>query len=137
MNPSGSLTLDPAAVVYSKPLMILVDEFSASAAEIFASIIQDNHRGLLFGMRTMGAGGSVVGFDATAYTEASVGITLSLANRGHMVTTPEYPPAPYIENIGVRPDLVVDIMTRANLMSGGVAYTQAFVNAIVQIATPH
>jgi hypothetical protein len=137
LNPSGSLTLDPAAVVYSKPLMILVDEFSTSAAEMFASIIQDNHRGLLFGMRTMGAGGSVLLFDATAYTEADVNITLSLVNRGREVTTPEYPAAPYIENIGVRPDLVADIMTSANLMTGGVPYTQAFVNAIVQHATPH
>ena len=137
LNASGSLILDPAAVVYSKPLMILVDEFSASAAELFASIIQDNHRGVLFGMRTMGAGGSVVSFDATAYTEADVSIAVSLANRGRLVTTPDYPPAPYIENIGVRPDLVADIMTRANLMTGGVPFTQAFVNAIVQYATPH
>jgi C-terminal processing protease CtpA/Prc len=137
LNPSGNLTLDPATVAYSKPLMVLIDEFSASAAEMFASIIQDNHRGLLFGMRTMGAGGSVVSFDGTAYSEATTSITLSLANRGRVITTPDYVPAPYIENIGVRPDITADIMTRTNLMTGGVPFTQAFVNAIVQYATPH
>lgn len=136
LNLSGSLTLNPANVAYSKPLMILVDEFSASAAEMLASIIQDNDRGVLFGMRTMGAGGGVWTFDATAYTEGAVGITLSMANRGVQVTTPEYPTSPYIENIGVRPNLVADIMTRANLMTGGLPYTQAFVTAIVQHATP-
>jgi hypothetical protein len=62
---------------------------------------------------------------------------LSLANRGRVITTPDYVPAPYIENIGVRPDITADIMTRTNLMTGGVPFTQAFVNAIVQYATPH
>ena len=47
-----------------------------------------------FGMRTMGAGGSVVGFNATAYTESFFRVTVSLMNRGHLVKAPGLPAAP-------------------------------------------
>jgi Peptidase family S41/PDZ domain len=131
LNSTGSLTLDPAPVSYTKPLLVLTDEFSASAGDMFPAIIQDNHRGPLFGMRTMGAGGSVVGFNATAFTESFFRITVSLMNRGTLIYTPEYPAAPYIENIGVRPDITADYMTRANLVSGGAPFVAAFTAAIV------
>jgi hypothetical protein len=133
LNSTGSLTLNPAAVSYTKPLMVMVDEFSASGADMFPAIIQDNHRGPIFGMRTMGAGGSVVGYNATAYTEAFFRITVSLMNRGHLIQTPEFPPAPYVENIGVRPDIVQDYMTRTNLLTAGSSYVQAFTAAIVNL----
>ena len=135
LNATGSLTLAPAAGAYTKPLMVLVDEFSASSADMFAAIIQDNHRGTIFGMRTMGAGGSVVSnFDCATFTESLCSITVSLMNRGTIVSTPDFPPAPYIENIGVRPDVVVDYMTRANLMGAGAPFVQAFTQAAVTLA---
>jgi hypothetical protein len=133
LNASGSLTLSPAPGAYAKPLMVLVDEFSASGADMFPAIIQDNRRGPLFGMRTMGAGGSVVGFNATAYTESFFRITVSLMNRGHLIQTPEFPAAPYVENIGVRPDIAQDYMTSANLLSGGGSYVESFTAAIVNL----
>jgi carboxyl-terminal processing protease len=37
-------------------LMVLIDEFSASASEIFAGAIQDNDRGLIVGRRSFGKG---------------------------------------------------------------------------------
>jgi hypothetical protein len=61
---------------------------------------------------------------------------VSLMNRGHLVNTPDFPPAPYIENIGVRPDITVDYMTRANLMSAGADFVQAFVKAIENLVNP-
>jgi len=114
--------------------MVLIDEFSASGGDMFPAIIQDNHRGPIFGMRSMGAGGSVVGFNGTAFTESFFRVTVSLMNRGNVVQTTEFPPAPFIENIGVRPDILVDYMTRANLMSAGGPYVQAFTAAIVNLA---
>jgi hypothetical protein len=55
-----------------------------------------------------------------------------------VISTPEFPPSPYIENIGVRPDIVVDYMTRSNLMTGGAPFVQAFTDAAVKLAqTPH
>jgi hypothetical protein len=135
LNATGSLTLQPVAHAYSKPLIVLTDEFSASGGDAFPSIMQDNGRGPLFGMRTMGAGGSVVGFPATAYTESIARVTASLIHRGRLIHTPDFPPAPYIENIGVRPDIVADYMTRTNLMTAGAPFVQAFTAAIVSHAS--
>jgi C-terminal processing protease CtpA/Prc len=136
LNATGSLTLQPAPVTYNKPLMVLTDEFSASGGDMFPAIIQSNNRGPLFGMRTMGAGGSVVGFNGTAFTESFFRITVSLMNRGHLVQTPDFPPAPYIENIGVRPDILKDYMTRENLLNAGAPFVQAFTEAAVKLAQP-
>jgi C-terminal processing protease CtpA/Prc len=136
LNATGSLQLVPVAGAYTKPLMVLTDEFSASGGDMLPAIIQSNNRGPIFGWRTMGAGGSVVSFNGPAFTESIFRITVSLMNRLHLVTTPDFPPAPYIENIGVRPDIAVDYMTRANLMSGGADFVQAFVKAIENLARP-
>ena len=38
------------------PIVVLTDEFSASASEIFSGAIQDNDRGMIFGRRTYGKG---------------------------------------------------------------------------------
>ena len=137
LNFTGSLILTPPPFAYAKPLMVLTDEFSASGGDMFPAIIQDNHRGPVFGMRSMGAGGSVVGFNAPAYIESFFRITVSLMNRASVIQTPDFPPAPYIENIGVRPDIVVDYMTRANLMTNGGPFVQAFTSAIVNLAHSH
>ena len=43
-------------LLYSGPLAVMVDEFSASASEIFAAAIQDYHRGLIIGSPSYGKG---------------------------------------------------------------------------------
>ena len=130
LNFTGSLQLQPVPGAYAKPLMVLTDEFSASGGDMLPAILQSNNRGPILGWRTMGAGGSVVSFSGPAFTESIFRITVSLMNRGHVVNTPDFPPAPYIENIGVRPDIPVDYMTRANLMTGGAPFVQSFTQAI-------
>lgn len=137
LNSTGSLQLQPVAGAYAKPLMVLTDEFSASGGDMLPAILQSNNRGPIFGWRTMGAGGSVVGFSGPAFTESFFRITVSLMNRGHIVNTPDFPPAPYIENIGVRPDIAMDYMTRANLMAAGAPFVQAFIQAIEQLVAAH
>ena len=135
---SATLDIDPLRdnrgnpFAYSKPLMVLADEFSASGGDYFPAVIQDNQRGPIFGMRTMGAGGNVSGWNAGYHSEGFTTITMSLMNRNRDVVTPDYPAAPYIENIGVRPDIEVDIMTRENLFNEGRPFVEAFVAAMVE-----
>lgn len=121
-------------LAYTKPLTVLVDEMSASAAEVFAATIQDNARGPLFGWRTMGAGGNVESWYGGSYSEGLYGfttVTESLMNRKNPVVTTDYPAAPYVENIGVRPDILNDYMTAANLANNGKSFVGAFVATAV------
>jgi hypothetical protein len=133
------LDLQPArdntgkVIAYSKPIVVLIDGFSASAGDAFAAVFQDNKRGILFGERTMGLGGSVVEYPATMWSEASARVTINLMNRIDTITTRDLLPAPYVENIGVRPDIEMSYMTRDNLLSGGRNYVNAFTNAIVDL----
>jgi hypothetical protein len=112
-------------LAYTKPLIVLIDELSASAAEIFAAGIRDNARGMLVGWRTMGAGGSVTTLPAGSYSLGSASVTESLMNRGDKVLPP------YVENIGVFPTWPVDYMTSDNLAQSGKPFVDAFVGIAV------
>lgn len=121
----------PAAVVYKKRILLLVDEFSTSAADAFAAQFQDNKRGKLFGWRTNGAGGSVIDEYPGYYTEGGTSrVVVSMQRRPNPVTTPEYPTANYVENIGVRPDIPVNYMRIGNLRQNGKPFVEAFLDAI-------
>lgn len=131
LNNTGSLMLLPSPVAYRKPLIVLVDDISASAGDSFPSVIQDNGRGKIVGYQTMGLGGNVVAYDATVYSEVQARVTQSLMTRREPIVTTEFPTAPYIENIGVRPDIELDYMTRENLMNRGVPFVNAFTRIIL------
>jgi hypothetical protein len=129
---SDTLERDPAGIVYSKPLMVLVDEFSTSAADAFPAVLQDNRRGPLFGWRTNGAGGTTGSFRTGVYSEFSASHTIAMHHRKEPVITPDYPPTHYVENVGVRPDIEYDFMTRENLVTGGRPFVEAFTAAMVE-----
>jgi hypothetical protein len=112
-----------------KPLLVLIDEFSASAAEHLAAVLQDNGRAKLFGKRTTGAGGAVFSLPAGVYSEGTTSVTWTLTNRSKNVATGEYREAPYIENIGVRPDIEFEMNTAENLKNNGRDYVKAFLDA--------
>ncbi|MBI5280165.1 MAG: hypothetical protein HY858_00680 [Candidatus Solibacter usitatus] len=119
-----SLDLYPGAVpAYDKPMIVLIDEFSTSSADVFPAVIQDANRALMVGMPTAGGGGLSTQERIGFYSEASVALSISLGVRARDV---------FIENIGVHPDIELDIMTRSNLMTGGRDFVDAFTLAIVE-----
>jgi C-terminal processing protease CtpA/Prc len=123
---------DPAGnvIAYSKPILLLVDENTACGAEAFAAVFQDNRRGLVVGETTQGAGG--VTFQAEAagpYTERRMTMTGSLFVR----TEPAGGGGPaYIQYVGVKPDVSLNYMTKANLIDGGAAFVNGFTDLILK-----
>lgn len=122
-------------LAYTKPLVMLIDEFSVSTADSVPAMFQDAGRGLLVGWRTNGMGGgnslNTNRWQVGTYSEGDTGMTISLMSRPKTVTVPGYPATNYIENVGVQPDIPLDYMTRSNLMNGGRDFVDAFTAAIV------
>ena len=79
------------------PLIVLVNEGSASASEIVSGAIQDNKRGLILGTKT--------------YGKASVQIVIPLKDGSALrLTTASYltPSGKLIKHEGIKPDIVVE-----------------------------
>lgn len=123
---------DGKTIAYTKPIMMLVDEFSLSTADSVPAMFQDAGRGPIFGYRTMGAGGTNVVVSAGAFSEGASGMTVGLMTRKNPIVTQDYPTASYIENIGVRPDIESDYMTKQNLLQRGRPFVDAFTAAMVE-----
>jgi hypothetical protein len=126
-------TLAGDLVAYNKPILVLIDEFSISAAEHFAALLQDNGRAKLFGKRTTGAGGAVLSTTTGVYSEAQVSITWSLSVRPRAVNTEEYGEVPYLENVGARPDFVYERNTAENLRENDKPFVKAFLDAALSL----
>ena len=65
------------------------------------------------------------------YSESFATNTNSLVVRKNPIVTPDLPTAPYVENIGARPDIPLDYMTRDNLLRGGRAFVDQFTAILV------
>jgi hypothetical protein len=122
-------------LAYTKPIMLLTNEWSVSAADGFAAQFQDNERGIIFGTRTNGAGGLVnSGRFLGSYSQGTAGAEVNLLVRNQVINVPGYPPTRYLDNVGVHPNLVEDFATRENLMNGGATFSARMVAAIAQYA---
>jgi C-terminal processing protease CtpA/Prc len=120
-------------ITYTKPIIMIIDEFSTSTADSVPAMLQDASRALLVGMRSNGAGGTNVNMSAGTYAEGTIGMTRGTMTRSRPIVTGDHPTAYYIENIGVRPDVEIDYMTRENLLNRGAT----FFNAVTQAAVEH
>ncbi|HEV2201391.1 MAG TPA: S41 family peptidase [Bryobacteraceae bacterium] len=135
-----SAYVDPAKdsqgniLAYTKPIMLLTDDFSVSAADDFAAIFQDNQRGIIFGIRTNGGGGAASVANVGLYSSGQIGAEINVAIRNHVVSEPGYPATTYFDSVGVWPDIIQDPMTRDNLLNQGATFSQAMVAAITKYA---
>ncbi|HVO96507.1 MAG TPA: S41 family peptidase [Bryobacteraceae bacterium] len=118
-------------LAYKKPVLVLTDNFTLSSAEIFTMFLQDNQRGTIFGTRTDGGGGNVVGYSqATAYSQGSTRVTEGLIMRLNPVAANGFPSLPYYDSVGIQPDILQDYMTANNLATGGADFVAAAISAI-------
>jgi hypothetical protein len=125
---SGVVDAQGKNAAFTKPILVLTDEFTLSAAEAFTMILQDAARSTTFGTRTDGGGGNPGSYTAGVYSEGQTRVTRTFVTRKNLVTTPGFPPSKYLENTGVYPDIVQDYMTKDNLLNGG----KTFVTAVIQ-----
>lgn len=90
------------------PMIVLIDRFSASAAEIVAAALQDNHRALIIGAPSTGKG--------TVQTTHSLG-ELGAA---HLTTGRFFRPSgAWLQNNPVIPDLILDAASTEKRWPGG------------------
>jgi hypothetical protein len=116
-------------IAYTKPIVLLTDEISY--ADVFAAILQDEQRALIIGQRTSGLGGGGIEYQAGNHSEGFIVMNVNQVTRSRQVTTPEYPLTSFIENVGVRPDMLVEYQTKDNLLNGGSAYVNTITAAAV------
>jgi hypothetical protein len=117
----GVSEIPPAKIHYTKPVFALTNELDFSAADFLPTILQDNARATLFGVRTAGAGGAVksaeipnqVGIEHVSYTW-----TIAQRRGGNPV-----------ENLGVTPDVHYAI-TAEDIRDGFSGYKRALLDAI-------
>jgi C-terminal processing protease CtpA/Prc len=122
-------------IAFTKPILVLQDDFTLSAAESFGAIMQDNKRATFFGTRTDGGGGNVLNFDVGVYGEGQARITAGLETRKAPVTTPGFPSTTFLENVGIYPDILQDYMTKDNLLHNGATFVSAAVAALNQLVS--
>jgi carboxyl-terminal processing protease len=103
-----------SATLTDKPLVVLVNEGSASASEIVSGALQDHKRGVLVGKKTFGKG--------------SVQIILPISDTEAIkLTVARYylPSGRTIQAVGVTPDIIVDRGTVPKAEDNGFAIKEA------------
>jgi carboxyl-terminal processing protease len=104
---------------WTGPLAVLISGRTASAAELFAAAIQENHRGPVAGSKSAGAVVASRHFDLPDGGMLSVGVsafrTASGATLEHVGVTPDIVTAPTIEDLRANRDLTLDAAVAALL----------------------
>ena len=99
---------DPSTY-YDGPLIVLVDRFSASAAEIFAAAIQDYQRGLVIGDNATHGKGTVQTLHSLKKLVGNRALLKTLKPGSLKITTAKFyrVNGASTQNIGVTPDIII------------------------------
>jgi hypothetical protein len=101
---------------YSKPILLLINSNDFSCGDLVPSILQDNHRAVLFGEQTAGAGGAV--------QKHSYPNSFGLEKFSYTVSLLKRPNGMVIENLGITPDVPYEL-TENDLLNGYKDYIKA------------
>jgi C-terminal processing protease CtpA/Prc len=119
--------INPAAVHYTKPILLLTNHLDFSGGDFFPSVLQDNNRVHIMGGRTAGAGGYV---DRVEFRNnigiAAITVTESIAERAN---------GNPIENLGCTPDMPYE-MTAQDRQQNYAPYKAAILNALSGMIVP-
>ena len=118
----GSFTAEGQSLTQA-PLVVLVNQGSASASEILAGALQDNHRAQVVGERTFGKGSIQSLFNLSDGS----GLAVTIAKY-------ETPSHRDINKIGIQPDRVVplDILTREQVATEADGQYQAAIKLLAK-----
>jgi carboxyl-terminal processing protease len=98
--------VEPRGVATDVPMVVLINQGSASAAEILAGAIQDHRRGTLVGETTFGTGTVLESFTLDDGSTLLVGTSQWLTPNGRL-----------IRKQGIEPDVRVELPIEADLLS--------------------
>jgi carboxyl-terminal processing protease len=98
----------PGGVATDIPMVVLINEGSASSAEIMAGAIQDHQRGTLVGETTFGTGTVLQSFALDDGSALMLGTSQWLTANGRL-----------IRKQGIEPDVRVELPIEADLLSPG------------------
>ncbi|MCO5142301.1 MAG: protease-like activity factor CPAF [Oligoflexia bacterium] len=124
LNGSFGMIQPSGSVRYTKPVLLLINEFDFSGGDAFPALMKDNGRVTLFGQQTSGAGGNVREYGPLANSFFKFSLTESLMVR---------PNGEYMENRGVVPDVSYTV-TEDDFMNGYRGYVKAFTVEALKLA---
>lgn len=120
---SSSTYVIPTAIQWTKPMLVLIDEYAGSCGDMFPMLVKANKRATLFGKTTMGLGGNVEKVAQLNNSRINVYLTRGLFHPYR--ADGAYVPADLIENNGVTPDIEYN-HTVKDFRAGYVDYVKAF-----------
>lgn len=120
------------AMIYSKPILILIDEMDISCGDAFPILMQENGRAKLFGMPTSGGGGNVIGKSFLGYSDFSFRYTASLMWRPLSYEIMPGLKSFYVENFGAQPDYKYQ-ETASDYLNGYKDYKSSVEKALLEM----
>lgn len=108
----AAYTVQESDRVTELPVVVLINQGSASASEIFAGAIQDHERGVVIGETTFGTGTVLQPFDLSDGSTLLLGVSQWLTPQGRL-----------IREQGIEPDIIISLPEGASILPPGYVNT--------------